>query len=222
LPWYDIPEGEENIAFDAETAANDVVQSEQVVRSELVSLLHTAGLGELAKEVGEQGAQVERFDWEPDSSDVEDIAEADIDVGKEANSAVDSKPTGIFLGHSPNTLQLRGWLASISVQAMVLFEYLVCGRRSMPFGYEASEHFGFYIGYLTPDEVWQLGTCLQDVTPPTQIEAEEDYLSFRHQLVSVPGAVRLIDEVLPAHAADFLRAVRMAALQGLGLICSIE
>jgi hypothetical protein len=129
---------------------------------------------------------------------------------------------GIFIGQAPNLLHLRGWLATISIRAMALFEYLACGRRSMPFGYEAGEPFGAFAGYLTPDEVWQLAACLEAIVPPDQEAAEEDYLNFRYQHYGIPPAFRLIDEVLPAHAADFLFAVRKAARQGLGLISSIE
>jgi len=34
--------------------------------------------------------------------------------------------------------------------------------------------------------------------------------------------LRLIDEVLPANAHELLTAVRRAARQGLGLICSVD
>jgi hypothetical protein len=129
---------------------------------------------------------------------------------------------GVFIGQAPNLLHLRGWLADISVRAMALFEYLACGRRSMPFSFEAGEPFGAFCGYLMPDEVWQLATCLEAVVPPDQEAAEEDYLNFRYQHYGIPPAFRLIDEVLPVHAADFLFAVRKASAQGVGLISSME
>ena len=131
-------------------------------------------------------------------------------------------PGGVALGSHPNVLQLRGWLAGISVRALALFEYLACGRRRMPFGYESSEPYGVFIGYLTPDEVWRLGTTLRGVTNPDQAEADADYLRFRYQHPGVPESYRLIDEVLPSHATEFHRALDSAAAQGLGLICSIE
>jgi hypothetical protein len=92
----------------------------------------------------------------------------------------------------------------------------------MPFGYEPTEPFGAFIGYLTPDEVWQLAACLHDVKPPGQAEAEADYLAFRLQNTETADASRLVDEVLPAHAVEFLQAVRNAAFHGLGLICSVD
>ncbi len=92
----------------------------------------------------------------------------------------------------------------------------------MPFGYEPSEPYGVFIGYLTPDEVWRLGICLRDVQDPDQAEAEADYLRFRYQHPGVPESYRLIDEILPSCAAEFHQAVDMAAAQGLGLICSME
>lgn len=129
---------------------------------------------------------------------------------------------GIELGQSSNLLQLRGWLANHSVRAMALFEFLACSRRNMPFGFEAGEPFGAFCGYLTPDEVWQLASCLEGILPPDKEASEEDYLNYRYQHYGIPPAFRLIDEVLPGHAADFLYAVRKAAQQGLGLIASIE
>lgn len=129
---------------------------------------------------------------------------------------------GVLMGQMLNLLHLRGWLASISVRAMALFEFLACGRRHMPFGYEPGEPFGAFAGYLTPDEVWQLGSCLEDVVPPAQEAAEEDYLNFRYQHYGIPPAFRLIDEVLPVHASDFISAVRKARAEGLGLISSME
>lgn len=220
LPWDDNPLGH-FLPPHEERQESEALPAEQVVRSELVSLLQAAGLGELAKEVGEQAAPVERFDWEPAKarSQKEGVNELHLEEDLENLTLM---PKGISIGRHPNTLPLRGWLAGISIRAMVLFEYLACGRRAMPFGFEAGEPFGVYIGYLTPDEVWQLALCLQDVKPPTLAEAEEDYLDFRLQYAGAPHAFRLVDEVLPAHAAEFLKAVRLAAFQGLGLIASVE
>jgi hypothetical protein len=140
------------------------------------------------------------------------------DFGDEAVIAAE----GIFIGQAPNLLHLRGWLSGISIRAMGLFEYLACGRRSMPFGFETGEPFGAFAGYLTPDEVWQLADCLEGIIPPDQEVAEEDYLNYRYQHYGIPPAFRLIDEVLPLHAADLLFAVRKASAQGLGLISSME
>jgi hypothetical protein len=131
-------------------------------------------------------------------------------------------PPGIYLGRHPMTLHLRGWLATVSVRAMALFELLACGRRAMPFGYRTNEPFEAYVGYLTPDEVWQLALSLRNVQPPSQEEAEEDYKLFRLKLATESEEFNMIDEVLPAHAGPFMRMVRIAASQGLGLICSVD
>ncbi len=134
-----------------------------------------------------------------------------------------TRPRGILIGQHPNTLHLRGWLAATSVRAMALFEYLACGRRRMPFGCETGEPFGAYCGYLTPHEVWQLATSLRGVQPPDQSLAEEAYQRFcQQQTAESQDMYLLVDEVLPTYALEFLQAVRRAAIQGLGLICSIE
>ena len=220
----------------------------RVERSEVLSLLHQAGLGDLAREMSEQTAfsteglpdessdagpdtqplTSGRTSWSEDESNLacmEDLPE-DLLVDEEDEEDFEEytrpMPGGIALGAHPNALQLRGWLAGVSVRSLALFEYLACGRRRMPFGYEPSEPYGVFIGYLTPDEVWRLGTSLRGTHNPDQAEAEADYLRFRYQHPGVPESYRLIDEVLPSHATEFHRALDMAAAQGLGLICSIE
>jgi len=220
LSWSHAGKPEENTQGLQEDISE--VQGEQA-RSELVSLLHAAGLGELAKEVDEPDTQVERFDWEADElrDDLNDVTTDDLDALADEEER-EGPVGGIEIGAHPNTLHLRGWLASIEVRAMALFEYLACGRRCMPFGYEPVEPFCAFIGYLTPDEVWQLAACLHDVKPPSQADAEEDYLNFRLQYAGTADPTRLVDEVLPTHAAEFLQAVRSAAFHGLGLICSVE
>ncbi|HEX7734491.1 MAG TPA: hypothetical protein VF458_06505 [Ktedonobacteraceae bacterium] len=220
----------------------------QVERSEVLSLLHEAGLGELARDMSEQmpfineqlsgGTSDIGPDTQPLRSEESSWSEGEInfacmddlpeDLLEDEEDEEDFEeytrpmPGGIALGAHPNALQLRGWLAGISVRAQALFEYLACGRRRMPFGYEPSEPYGIFIGYLTPDEVWRLGTSLRGILNPDQAEAEADYLRFRYQHPGVPESYRLIDEVLPSHATEFHRALDMAAAQGLGLICSIE
>lgn len=205
--------------------------TESVARHDLVALLQQAGLHELAREIDGLPAPVEQgesarntplvsMDMPPRSpaADAEDAETS----GDEEEVVIAAR--GIPIGHPPNMLHLRGWLAGISVRAMALFEYLACGRRAMPFGFEAGEPFGAFSGYLTPDETWNLALALDGVLPPAQDEAEEDYLRFRHQSQppSAARALRLVDEVLPLHAADLLRATRNAAAQGFGLICSVE
>jgi hypothetical protein len=240
LPWCVLPEDvpyvqrfqemtQSRTAGTIETV--EAAQSEHIAAGELVSLLQAAGLSELAREVSEQ---VEQGAWQMEGKSfldaVDEEWQAHLDTievldefdSPEKEESLDEKPSGVLIGHHPNTLHLRGWLAGISLRAMVLFEYLGCGRRSMPFGYEAGVPFSAYIGYLVPDEVWQLATYLRGVVPPTQAEAEEDYLSFRHRRTDTSGAFRPVDEVLPTHATQFLQAVHNAALQGLGLICSVE
>jgi hypothetical protein len=212
-------------------------------------LLREAGLSELAHEMSEQPSfstehlRSEASDTGPDTQPLtprhsswsqekklnficaEDLSASLLEDDEEEENFEEHTrpmPGGIALGAHPNVLQLRGWLASISIRSLALFEYLACGRRRMPFGYEPSEPYGVFIGYLTPDEVWRLGTSLRGVVNPDQAEAEADYLRFRYQHPGVPESYRLIDEVLPSHATEFHRALDMAAAQGLGLICSIE
>jgi hypothetical protein len=129
---------------------------------------------------------------------------------------------GVEIGRHPTPLHLRGWLAMHSIRAMALFELLVCGRRSLPFGHRAGEPYEAYIGYLTPDEVRHLADCLQDQQPPDRATAEADYASFRQEQSQPVKAFRMIDEVLPAHADSLIDAVRLAVQHGLGLICSVE
>jgi hypothetical protein len=131
-----------------------------------------------------------------------------------------SEPTGVFIGRLPTTLHIRGWLATISIRAMALFELLACERRSMPFGYQPGAPFASYAGYLTPDEVQQLALCLRDVQPPNQALAVMDYQRFRQQTCDNYN-FRMIDEVLPLYADAFVTTVHLAARQGIGLICSI-
>jgi hypothetical protein len=151
-------------------------------------------------------------------------------------SAALRRPEGVFLGRHPNVLRLRGWLARTSVEALALFEFLACGRRSLPFDMEtggtlvqetragdtpdeADSAPLSYSGYLTPKEVTRLADCLQDLRAPSNVEAEHDYRSFRSQAGSQTPQ-RLIDEVLPAHGAAFLTVVHQAAALQQGLICS--
>lgn len=208
--------------YDPHAQVDEEGMPEPTVRSELILLLQEAGLPELAHEVGEETTEVERFEWEHDgeSSDTEPVEEheEEPDIYADEEQVDEIKPRGVILGQQRNVLHLRGWLASVSVRAMALFEYLVCGRRRMPFGYEAGEPFGGYIGYLTPNEVWQLSRCLRNVKPPSQLEAQADDLRFREQQTSE----RLVDEVLPTNAGMFLDFLQGAALQGLGLIGSVE
>jgi len=250
LPWsqdeYRQPAAPEAQA--AEDEETPLFASAQVERSEVLALLREAGLGDLAREMSEQARlstehlREERGDsgpdtqplasrrasWPTDEMDFSVMEALDDDLLEEdeEDEGIEEytrpMPGGIALGAHPNVLQLRGWLAGLSVRALALFEYLTCGRRTMPFGYEPSEPYGVFIGYLTPDEVWRLGTCLRGVQDPDQSEAEADYLRFRYQHPGVPESYRLVDEVLPSHATEFHQAIDQAAAQGLGLICSME
>lgn len=220
----------------------------QVERSEVLALLSTAGLGDLTREIDEQmrltteqlqqeGSSPEPETqplpsphalWPTDEADMpchgqtlDKMAQEAEGQAQEFEECTQCMPGGVVIGTPPNTLQLRGWLAGISVRALALFEYLACGRRSMPFGYEPSEPYGVFIGYLTPDEVWKLSACLRGVSDPAQAEAEADYLRFRYQHPGLPESARLVDEIVPFYAAEFHGAVDLAAAQGLGLICSM-
>lgn len=104
---------------------------------------------------------------------------------------------------------------------MALFELLSCGRRCMPFGYEASDLAAGYIGYLTPDEVWQLALCLRKIQSPSPQQVTADFQQFQQQLREKTQNARMLDEVLPEYSDEFMSLVRIAALQGLGLICSV-
>jgi len=223
LPWLHTSAGEAS-AWEFSGESGEGEEDEQTVRGELLSLLQAAGLPELAREVGEQIAEVERFEWEPDDDAEPAVVEEaraseEFDLYADEENADAVRPKGIMLGSHLNVLCLRGWLAGIAVRAMALFEYLACGRRYMPFGWEAGEPYGAYCGYLTPDETWQLAILLQDARPPGQLEAEKDYSRYSQQQTG--GRDRLIDEILPTNARELLSAVRRAALQGSGLICSI-
>jgi len=241
LPWFPEIDAEEAFVGLAYESAID----QEAVRGELISLLQAAGLPELASEVSEQATGVERFEWEPADEDDELQASASessiappslpaVEVASIENDTDDdydlyadeeeesSKPKGVLIGRHPNTLHLRGWLASYSVRSMALFEFLTLGRRRMPFGYEPGEPFGGYSGYLTADEVWQLASSLTEAKPPSQSEADEDYKRFCQQPTESAETFRLPDEVQPAYAADFLKVVRRAALYNVGLICSVE
>lgn len=249
LPWGQEEEeqpGEQELE-ELEDEEKPLLASAQVERSEVLSLLREAGLGELAREMSEQPRiSTERLgSTEPETQPLtteptpawpargmdlpaSDELAPDLLEDEEEDESEDIEeytrpmPGGVSLGAHPNVLQLRGWLASISVRALALFEYLACGRRSMPFGYEPSEPYGVFIGYLTPDEVWRLGICLRGALDPDQSEAEADYLRFRYQHPGVPESYRLIDEVLPSYATEFHQTIDRAAAQGLGLICSME
>jgi hypothetical protein len=208
-------------------------EEDAVARSEVVSLLQEVGLGELAQEIGAQPDEAERFAWVPEPDEAEESAalskvaqvapEAETpDSEDEGDMEIIVAARGMPIGNAPNLLHMRGWLAGISVRAMALFEFLACGRRSMPFGFEAGEPFGAFVGYLSPDEVALLATSLEGTLAPDQSEAEDDHLTFRYQHYALPSSLRLVDEVLPTHAAGLLEAIQKAASEGYGLICSVE
>lgn len=211
-----------DLAREVESQAAQSIQAAQTIQAtiEIVEIREWEGIGKASDgvEINEKdGNQI--IPARIETSGLEQLIPAlPDDFGEEAVIAAE----GIFIGQAPNLLHLRGWLSSISIRAMGLFEYLACGRRSMPFGFETGEPFGAFAGYLTPDEVWQLAACLEGVIPPDQEVAEEDYLNYRYQHYGIPPAFRLIDEVLPVHAADLLFAIHKASAQGLGLISSIE
>ncbi|GCE20339.1 hypothetical protein [Dictyobacter kobayashii] len=175
------------------------LEETEASRSEIISLLESAGLHELAREIQDQSLDE---DWSADEQEDEE---------EEAALAMH----GIELGRHPATLHLRGWLATISVRAMALFELLACGRRCLPFGYRAGEPYEDFVGYLTPDEVWQFSRCLRLTQAPDAHKVEADYAVF-HQAQSF----KMIDEILPSHAENLLTIIHQAAQHGLGLLCS--
>jgi len=233
LPWgtHSRPEQHPTSVSAAQALAQQPqTEEDAVARSELVSLLQEVGLSELAQEIGTRPDEVARFEWVPveaeESAAQSEVAQIDTpqppasDDEEEIEIIVAAR--GMLIGNQQNLLHLRGWLASISVRAMALFEFLACGRRSMPFGFEAGEPFGAFAGYLTPDEVALLAACLEGEAAPDQSEAEEDYITFRYQYLGLPSSFRLVDEVLPTHAQGLLEAIQKASKQGYGLICSVE
>lgn len=208
LPWLQMDDENEPQEPQQEqaSASNEVMATQ----SELISLLHSAGMDELAQEVSQQANVFEEV-GEP-AEDEEDEEDGGAEV---------SEVKGVVLGRQLERLHLRGWLASISVRAMALFELLACGRRALPFGYEPGEPFGSFIGYLTPNEVWQLALCLREAPIPGPGAAKQDYEQYRSLRVRKSAEFRMIDEVQPAHAQGFVKAVRVAAAQGLGLLCAV-
>lgn len=186
-------------------------ESEQATRGEVIMLLRDAGLDDVAREaLGEQPVEIA-------------APEGDNDIDPYAGGDLGGKPAGILLGQQVNVLRLRGWLATVSVRAMALFELLACGRRRMPFGYDANDPYGAYYGYLTPTETWQLALALHDAHPYSQEQAERDYQLFcMERITTAHPAARLLDEVLPEQTRALLRSVRRAAMLGLGLIVATD
>jgi hypothetical protein len=236
LPWgTHAPRPEQpptNVSPVQVIAQQPSIEEDSVARSEVVSLLQEVGLSELAQELGTQPDEGEPFAWVPVEpgeaeesavpSTVAQMAPETPPPDEEEETEIIVAARGLLIGNAPNLLHMRGWLAAISVRAMALFEFLACGRRSMPFGFEAGEPFGAFVGYLTPNEVAMLATCLEGILAPDQSEAEEDYITFRYQHYALPSSFRLVDEVLPTHATELLEAIQKAASQSYGLICSVE
>lgn len=199
-------------AKDEESGAGS--DEEQATRGEVIALLREAGLEDVTRE--EPGEQAEEATTPITVSATPKNAS---DTDPYADNGANGKPAGMLLGQQANILRLRGWLATISVRAMALFELLACGRRKMPFGYDANDSYGTYYGYLTPDETWQLALALHDAHPYGQAQAEQDYQRFcMERITAAHPAARLLDEVLPEHTRELLRCVRRAAMLGLGLI----
>jgi hypothetical protein len=195
-----------------ESPQEDNIQSEELPVDqptswkEISSLLTAAGLGELAQNIRTQSS------LQNTAVSIED------EISEQEKQTIRS---GIKIGRNPSTVQMRGWLATISVHAMALFELLACGRRHMPFGYRSAEPFEDTIGYLTPEEVKQLAYCLRHTQPPDEIHAKDDYALFRLHQQEEGQPSRMLDEVLPEHADTFIKVVRMAAQYKLGLLCNI-
>jgi hypothetical protein len=178
-----------------------------------------AGMNETATPDKPDGTQ---FDIPAEASGTQFIS-PDEDGEDENELAFTTQAGGVEIGGMVDLLHLRGWLARVSLRAMALFEYLACGRRCMPFGYVVGEPYN-YVGYLTPGEVQQLASCLRNVSPPTRGAVARDQLRFRQQQ-NIPVTseyFRMVDEVLPAWADEFLQAVHAACTENLGLICAIE
>jgi hypothetical protein len=212
LPWYQ--QFQQGLTPPASFFSTSSTNEVTMARNELFDLLETAGLSELAQEL------IELAPTHPQPPREVTIEQA-ADQEEESEDEEGDAPKGIFIGRLPTTLHLRGWLATQSLHAMVLFEYLVCGRRTLPFGSQEGDPFGSYVGYLIPDEVQHLHSCLRHTQPPNADEAKLDYAYFRQQRDKSTTSTRLIDEILPAHAQEFFNAVHNAATERLGLICTI-
>jgi hypothetical protein len=251
LPWLHEEDVNDQTVYALISDMNgEVDEEEQPMQHEVAALLKDVGLDDVAHAMADPADADENDDpapnmptnispltprnvvassgnrnVEPATSDREAKNRLELDPYTDENGEEIPLSHGIALGQQPNTLCLRGWLAGIDVRAMALFEYLACKRRQMPFGSDADVPYGTYCGYLTPDETRQLASVLRGMKPCSQTLADADYERFcREQLDLAPTdeMPHLIDEVLPSHSREFLGAVRRAALQGLGLICSIE
>jgi hypothetical protein len=227
LPWSQSGQPETNVSAgqgQAQKASSEQhAEEEPLAHSEVISFLQMAGLHELAQSYSAQLAELEtltHIQIAPPETEkpVAPAANGQAADQTEMPGSEEEEETeiivaarGIPIGDAPNLLHMRGWLAGISVRAMALFEFLACGRRSMPFGFEAGEPFGAFAGYLTPEEVALLATALEGVLAPDDQEAEEDHITFRYQHYALPASFRLVDEVLPTHAAGLLEAIQRAA-----------
>jgi hypothetical protein len=248
LPWLH-DENKSDATVYALTSDMDIDEQEQPMQHEVAALLKHVGLDDIARDITELAGEDElatniltnispltsrsSVADTPDNTKVEAAnsdAEPEEMLKRDPYTDEDGEEItllrGIALGQQPNTLCLRGWLADIDVRAMALFEYLACERRRMPFGSDANAPYGTYCGYLTPNETRQLASALRGVKPCSQTLADADYARFCQEQIALATTYEesghLIDELLPSHSREFLDAVRRAALQGLGLMCSIE
>jgi hypothetical protein len=230
ISWY--PSGTQE-GFTPDQTSDDPPQKE-AIQSELIQLLQTAGLDAIVRQIHQPGIQVERIEWESNTYNflIGELAEEipneepftnDLIVDDEGDlPPARQAKEGINIGTQTDLLQLRGWLAGISLRVLVLFELLAFGRRRMPFGYNFGEPFGCYIGYLTPEEVSLLEQGLQNVTPPDPKRARRAHQKFRESESSHLKPYRFVDEILPAYAGEFLNVIRIAAYQKRGLICETD
>ncbi|GCE46967.1 hypothetical protein EI42_00492 [Thermosporothrix hazakensis] len=194
----------------------------EMARGEMIALLHTAGLDDLIHSLVAVQHTAGEDPITPTSLPVAEqppLRFAHTDSQDDEEDEAPDFPIGIELGRLPVHLQIRGWLARYSIRAMALFEFLACGRRQMPFGYQAGDAYGNISGYLTPEEVTHLADCLQSIPVPKKTEAEADFLQFR-EARRKGKTQRLIDELLPLHADRLVQAVQRAALQEHGLLCT--
>ncbi len=250
LPWlYEQGDNDAGVyALISDMEVNEE-EEEQPMQHEVAALLKHVGLDEIAREIAEAGAEDEpatnmltnispltprspAVDSPDNTKDGTESSNAEFEEMLKRDPYTDDDgeeitlQRGIALGQQPNALCLRGWLARIDVQAMALFEYLACERRRMPFGNDVNAPYGTYCGYLTPNETRQLASALRGVKPCSQMLADADYERFCQEQIALATTYEetghLIDEVLPSHSHEFLNAVRRAALQGLGLMCSVE
>src|SRR5438876_4028111 len=137
LPWFHLSSQESK--DEAQEPSTDELSNSELETDpgELLSLLQSAGLDSLAQQVDERLVTKNNDIIKKTAFRIQDVPGLDNDLTDEDGFPLDEDdigdaPGGIVIGRQPATLRIRGWLATISIRTMVLFEFLACGRRAMP------------------------------------------------------------------------------------------